>query len=128
MTLTANGLSRTFGRHVAVAGADISVSTGSITGLVGPNGAGKTTLLLMLAGLLQPDSGTITVDDSDHIWNLAGLAWGMKGVSGGDGVQTTVPIGGSAGGSNLRWDRTRAQALFGALQNDQAPPESSFGP
>lgn len=52
----------------------------------------------------------------------------MKGVSGGDGVQTTVPIGGSAGGSNLRWDRTRAQALFGALQNDQTPPESSFGP
>ncbi|MEQ3537644.1 LCP family protein [Pseudonocardia tropica] len=73
-------------------------------------------------------TGTITVDDSDHIWNLAGLAWGMKGVSGGDGVQTTVPIGGSAGGSNLRWDRTRAQALFGALQNDQAPPESGFGP
>ncbi|MEJ8278900.1 LCP family protein [Pseudonocardia spirodelae] len=73
-------------------------------------------------------TGTITVDDSDHIWNLAGLAWGMKGVSGGDGVQTTVPIGGSAGGSNLRWDRSRAQQMFGALQNDEAPPRSSFGP
>ncbi|MCF3941085.1 ABC transporter ATP-binding protein [Gordonia tangerina] len=65
MTLAANGLSRTFGRHVAVAGADVSVSTGSITGLVGPNGAGKTTLLLMLAGLLRPDSGTITVDGTE---------------------------------------------------------------
>lgn len=70
---------------------------------------------------------TITVDDSDHIWNLAGLAWGMKGVSGGDGVATTVPVGGSSG-SNLRWDRSRSQALFGALKEDRAPPESSFGP
>ncbi|MEU6696303.1 LCP family protein [Pseudonocardia sp. NPDC046786] len=71
---------------------------------------------------------TITVDDSDRLWNVAGLAWAMRGASGSDGVQTTVPIGGSAGGSNLRWDRERASALFGALQNDQRPPESSFGP
>ncbi|MBP2364491.1 LCP family protein [Pseudonocardia parietis] len=70
---------------------------------------------------------TITVDEGDHLWNIAGLAWGMKGVSGGDGVQTTVPIGGSSG-SSLRWDRGRAQELFGALQQDQAPPASSFGP
>ncbi|MBN9736376.1 MULTISPECIES: LCP family protein [unclassified Pseudonocardia] len=70
---------------------------------------------------------TITVDDTDHIWHLAGLAWGMRGVSTGDGVQTTVPIGGSSG-SNLRWDQERSAALFGALQQDQAPPESSFGP
>ncbi|MFC4458258.1 LCP family protein [Pseudonocardia nematodicida] len=70
---------------------------------------------------------TITVDDSDHIWHLAGLGWAMRGASGSDGVQTTVPIGGSSG-SSLRWDRERAQALFGALQNDERPPESSFGP
>ena len=70
---------------------------------------------------------TITVDDGDHIWNLAGLAWGMKGVSGGDGVQTTVPIGNSSG-SSLRWDRSRSQDLFGALQQDEPPPPSSFGP
>ncbi|MBC3194240.1 LCP family protein [Pseudonocardia sp. C8] len=71
---------------------------------------------------------TITVDDSDHLWHLAGLAWGMKGVSGGDGIQTTVPISGTGSGSTLRWDRQRSQALFGALQQDEAPPESSFGP
>ncbi|MFP5068943.1 LCP family protein [Pseudonocardia nantongensis] len=71
---------------------------------------------------------TITVDDSDHIWNLAFLAWGMKGVSSGDGVTTTVPVGGGGSGSTLRWDKTRSQALFGALKEDEAPPESSFGP
>ncbi|MDL9948712.1 ABC transporter ATP-binding protein [Gordonia sp. ABSL11-1] len=62
MALAANGLTRAFGRHIAVADADVAVRAGAITGLVGPNGAGKTTLLLMLAGLLRPDTGTITVD------------------------------------------------------------------
>ncbi|WP_448221674.1 ABC transporter ATP-binding protein [Gordonia iterans] len=62
MTLVATGLARSFGRHPAVAEADLGLTPGRITGLVGPNGAGKTTLLLMLAGLLRPDSGTLTVD------------------------------------------------------------------
>jgi len=38
---------------------------GAVTALVGPNGSGKTTLLLMLAGLLQPDEGEVTVADLD---------------------------------------------------------------
>lgn len=62
MTLVAEGLARTFKRHVAVAGADITLVPGQITGLVGPNGAGKTTLLLMLAGLLRPSGGSIQMD------------------------------------------------------------------
>lgn len=63
MKMTARGLTRSFGRHTAVAHADVTLTAGSITGLVGPNGAGKTTLLLMLAGLLAPDSGSIELDD-----------------------------------------------------------------
>ncbi len=63
-TLTARGLTRTFGRHTAVAHADVTLTPGRATGLVGPNGAGKTTLLLMLAGLLAPDSGTLELDGS----------------------------------------------------------------
>ncbi|WP_235681263.1 ABC transporter ATP-binding protein [Tomitella gaofuii] len=62
MGLTARGLTRTFGRNVAVEHAAVTLSSGRITGLVGPNGAGKTTLLLMLAGLLAPDSGCIELD------------------------------------------------------------------
>ncbi|KIQ17428.1 ABC transporter ATP-binding protein [Rhodococcus sp. MEB064] len=64
MSLTARGLTRTFGRHTAVAHADVTLTPGRVTGLVGPNGAGKTTLLLMLAGLLAPDSGTLQLDGS----------------------------------------------------------------
>lgn len=62
MGLTARALTRTFGRHTAVTQADVTLTPGSITGLVGPNGAGKTTLLLMLAGLLAPDSGSLELD------------------------------------------------------------------
>ena len=62
MTLVARGLSRAFGKHPAVVHADLTLTPGRITGLVGPNGAGKTTLLLLLAGLLKPDDGTITLD------------------------------------------------------------------
>ena len=64
MSLVATGLSRTFGRHTAVADASLELGSGRITGLVGPNGAGKTTLLLLLAGLLAPDTGAIVVDDA----------------------------------------------------------------
>lgn len=59
--LAGTGLARSFGAHHAVVHADIALHPGTITGLVGPNGAGKTTLLLMLAGLLAPDRGAISV-------------------------------------------------------------------
>jgi ABC-type multidrug transport system ATPase subunit len=51
------GISQRFGRKVVLRGVDLELEAGSITGLVGANGAGKTTLFLILAGLLQPDSG-----------------------------------------------------------------------
>lgn len=46
-----------------------SIEAGHITALVGPNGAGKTTLLRCLAGLDQPFSGQITIDNIDVIEN-----------------------------------------------------------
>ncbi len=46
----------------AVAGVRFAATDGCITGLLGPNGAGKTTTLRMVAGLITPDSGRVTVD------------------------------------------------------------------
>ena len=55
------GVSRRYGQQVAVDGLDLSIPQGGVYALLGPNGAGKTTSISMLLGLLQPDSGAITV-------------------------------------------------------------------
>ena len=52
---------------------DARIGPGQVTGLVGPDGAGKTTLLRLLAGLLLPDQGRITVCGFDTRGDLAGL-------------------------------------------------------
>ena len=52
-----HGLTKRFGRKVAVNGIDIQVPRGQVWGFLGPNGSGKTTTIRMLCGLLKPDAG-----------------------------------------------------------------------
>jgi ABC-2 type transport system ATP-binding protein len=52
-----HGLTKRFGRKVAVDHVDITVPQGEVWGFLGPNGSGKTTTIRMLCGLLKPDSG-----------------------------------------------------------------------
>ena len=65
--LAIEGLEKTFGGKVAVAGLDWRIEPGTFAGLVGPNGAGKTTTLSMIAGLLRPDGGTIRIHGVDVV-------------------------------------------------------------
>ena len=58
-------LHRHFGGFHAVDGASLEIREGSITGLVGPNGAGKTTLFNVIAGVLPPTSGRVTMAGDD---------------------------------------------------------------
>ncbi len=56
---------KTFGGFRAVDGATMTIEEGTITGLIGPNGAGKTTLFNVIAGVLKPTSGRITMKGED---------------------------------------------------------------
>jgi ABC-2 type transport system ATP-binding protein len=55
-------LSKNFGRVNAVDDLSFTVEPGSVTGFLGPNGSGKTTTLRMILGLVQPSSGTATIN------------------------------------------------------------------
>ena len=63
--LVAEHISRSFGAVAALRDASISIAEGQILGLVGDNGAGKSTLIKVLAGVVTPDSGRITLDGAD---------------------------------------------------------------
>lgn len=64
--LTVSGLTKSFDRPV-VKGVDLSIRAGEFYALLGPNGAGKTTILRMVAGLLKPDAGAISIFGVDAL-------------------------------------------------------------
>ncbi len=64
--LDIRGLKKSFDRP-AVDGLDLTVRTGEFYTLLGPNGAGKTTTLRMVAGLLRPDAGSISIVGIDAL-------------------------------------------------------------
>jgi sodium transport system ATP-binding protein len=72
VALAAEGLVKQFETVTAVDGVSLTVHAGEIVGLLGPNGAGKTTALRMLAGILTPTAGRVSVNGLDlHAHPLA---------------------------------------------------------
>jgi ABC-2 type transport system ATP-binding protein len=63
----AHGLTKTFGKVVALDGLDLVAESGSVVAILGPNGAGKTTFVRTIATLLRPDSGELTVAGIDAV-------------------------------------------------------------
>lgn len=65
---------------------------------------------------------TITVDNGDHVWNLARLGWALRSLSRGNAVTETVPIAGfgpvTDGSSGVLWDREAAGRLFSGLARE----------
>jgi ABC-2 type transport system ATP-binding protein len=63
--IQADSLRKSYGDFPAVVGSTFEIGRGEIFGIVGPNGAGKTTTLKMIAGLIEPTSGSATVAGFD---------------------------------------------------------------
>src|SRR5437588_8252575 len=62
-----HGLTKKYGKFVALDQLTMSVSRGQILGFIGPNGAGKTTTIKILVGLARPTAGTATVAGADCV-------------------------------------------------------------
>jgi len=81
--LEARGLTKRFKSTQALAGLDLTAERGQVTAVLGPNGAGKTTFIRMVATLLRPDDGSLTVAGIDAIAEPAKVrrAIGLAGQS-----------------------------------------------
>jgi ABC-2 type transport system ATP-binding protein len=69
-----NGLTKRYGKTVAVQDLSFAVKPGLVTGFLGPNGAGKSTTMRLILGLDAPDSGHATVDGKRYADHPAPLA------------------------------------------------------
>ena len=72
--IQAQELHKSFGNVRALRGVSFRAEDGSVTGLLGPNGAGKTTALRILYTILQPDSGSASIDGFDVVAEAVGFA------------------------------------------------------
>lgn len=58
-------LTKKYGGKAVVQNVSIEIESGRIVGLLGPNGAGKSTTFYMIAGIIAPDEGTVTLDEKE---------------------------------------------------------------
>ncbi len=74
--IATHGLTKRYGRTLAVDDLSFAVTPGVVTGFLGPNGSGKSTTMRMIVGLDVPDAGSATVNGSPY----AGLRWPLREV------------------------------------------------
>ncbi|MFZ5939500.1 MAG: ABC transporter ATP-binding protein [Bacteroidota bacterium] len=70
MSVVIENISKSYGSFQALSPVSLEVGKGEIFGLIGPDGAGKTTLFRIVATLLKPDSGRVTVAGKDVVSDL----------------------------------------------------------
>ena len=77
--LLVNSISKTYDNRKVVNNVTMKLKKGEVVGLLGPNGAGKTTCFYIIAGLIQSNSGHISMDES-HIDHLPMYMRARKGI------------------------------------------------
>ncbi|HEX8802842.1 MAG TPA: ATP-binding cassette domain-containing protein [Acidimicrobiales bacterium] len=112
----ARGLTKRFGRTVAVDDVGFDADAGTVTGFLGPNGAGKTTTLRMLLGLVSPTAGTATVAGAPYRslpdpLRQVGAVLEASGTHPGRTARRHLAVQAAAGGI----DRRRVDAVLDAV-------------
>ncbi len=70
-SVSVQGVTKQFGSQIVLDNVSLDINSGETIGMVGPNGAGKTTLFKIIAGLMEPDTGTVTSSRGLQIGYLA---------------------------------------------------------
>jgi ABC-2 type transport system ATP-binding protein len=101
--LSVTGLTKRYGRRVAVDRLDIELPSGVVAGFVGPNGSGKTTTMAMLLGLVRPTAGSGTVlgssidEPADYLPRVGAMIESpafYPSLSGSENLQMFATVGG----------------------------------
>ena len=65
MGIETRNVSKRYGENLVLDDVSVAVPDGSLTALLGPSGGGKSTLLRVIAGLEEPDEGTVIISDEE---------------------------------------------------------------
>jgi ABC-2 type transport system ATP-binding protein len=127
-SLSVEGLTKRYGRIVAVDDLAFDLRPGAVTALVGPNGSGKSTTMRCALGLVRPTAGRVVVDGARYV-ELAAPLTHVGALLDADALQ-----GGLSGRGHLRWlaasnriPRRRADELIEAVGLTDAAHRSTGG-
>jgi ABC-2 type transport system ATP-binding protein len=119
--IATEGLGKSYGSNVALAGVDITVAQGTVLGLLGRNGAGKTTVVRILATLLAPDAGRAriagvdVVREASRVRSLIGLAGQFAAVDENLRGRENLELVGKLYGLRRKEAKSRAQEVLERL-------------
>jgi ATPase subunit of ABC transporter with duplicated ATPase domains len=115
-TLAANTITKSYGDTVVLAGLSLSITPSSRIGVVGPNGIGKSTLLRVLAGLDEPDSGSVRRDPPELGVAYLAQERDADGLSGGEASRRYLESMLAADADVLLLDEPTNDLDFAALE------------
>jgi len=115
-TLAARSISKSYGDTAVLNGLSLSVTPASRIGVVGPNGIGKSTLLRVLAGIEEPDAGTVTHEPPGLAVSYLVQERAVDGLSGGEAARRNLEAILASGADVLLLDEPTNDLDFAGLE------------